>query len=414
MVASRGVWISAMVGVLTGAILFGVRLDGRQQRDPQSLPLLGERDLVYAGGFRLPPDESNGDYFAFGGRAMAFNPGRGSLYVSSYRSNVAELSIPTPVNSSDVSALPHASIIQGLADPTEGHLIDISAIDASISGLLVANNRLYGTASIYYDANNTQRFSHFARSVRLDQPSFSGWSQVWDTGKAGYVSGMMATVPAEWQPLLGGAAATGQCCIPIVSRTSVGPAAFAFDPARVGEFAVSASPLLYYTLQHPTLGAWEGSNPTYGAVTGMGGLALIAGTRTALYFGRNGLGTHCYGSGTADRSLDNTRSADGETLCYDPSSSDKGSHAYPYRYQVWAYDLNDFAAVRAGSKQPWDVQPYGVWPLTFPTPEPGVRMGGVAYDSQRQVVYVAQIGADADLYASRPVIHAIRITVPAR
>ena len=67
---------------------------------------------------------------------------------------------------------------------------------------------------------------------------------------------------------------------------------------------MSAAPLLYYTLDHATLGAWEGSNPTYGAVTGVGGVAVIAGTRTALYFGRNGMGQHCYGNGTADRSLD--------------------------------------------------------------------------------------------------------------
>ena len=83
-----------------------------------------------------------------------------------------------------------------------------------------------------------------------------------------------------------------------------------------------------------------------------------------------------------------------------------------YRYQVWAYDLNDWAAVRAGQKQPWDVVPYGVWPLTLPTPEPMVRLGGVGYDAERQIVYVSQLRADPDGYSSRPVIHAFRIALP--
>ena len=50
-----------------------------------------------------------------------------------------------------------------------------------------------------------------------------------------------------------------------------------------------------------------------------------------------------------------------------------------------------------------------MWPLNFPTPEATVRLGGVAYDAQRQLIYVAQRGADVDGYASRPVIHVFRL-----
>ena len=139
---------------------------------------------------------------------------------------------------------------------------------------------------------------------------------------------------------------------------------------------------------------------------------MIAGTRTALYFGRNGIGPPCYGNGTADKSLDGKNSPDGTKYCYDPTNNSKGSHAYPYRYQVWAYDLNDFAAVKAGQKRPWQVVPYGVWPLTLPTPETTVRLGGVGYDAKNQLVYISQMGADPDGYSSRAVVHALRIAVP--
>jgi hypothetical protein len=354
----------------------------------------------------------NNDSFSIGGRQIAFNPAGPSLFAGARSGKVAEVSIPSPVNSANPNALPFATLLQTFADPMEGRLSQIPGEGTNLDSLLVYGNKLYGTASIYYDANNTQRVSHFSHSLQLNEPSFQGWSAVWDATKTGFVSGIMAVVPNEWRALLGGTAVTGQCCIPIVSRTSWGPAAFAFDPARVGDAMVPASPLLYYNGEHATLGSWTTSNPTYGATTLMGGLAIINGTRTALYFGTNGLGAHCYGTGTSNSSLHLTTAADGELYCYDPTNSDKGSHAYPYRYQMWAYDLNDFAAVKAGTKQPWEVIPYGVWPFDLPTPPQGtVRLGGVAYDPAQQTLYLSQLYADRDGYSYRPVIHALHINV---
>ena len=253
---------------------------------------------------------------------------------------------------------------------------------------MVYGGRLYGTASIYYDAQNTQRQSHYSRSLQLNQPSFSGWSQVWETGRAGFVVGLdgarsrrVASHPGRTgahRPMLHSdrlrARPGARQRSPSIRRRSARP------PSR-------RNPLLYYSAEHPTLGHWIRLNPTYGATIQIGGMAVIAGTRTAIYVGRNGTGPNCYGNGTSNQSLHGTIGADGALWCYDPTTSDKGSHAYPYRYQLWAYDLNDFAAVKAGNKQPWDVLPYGVWPFDLPTPEPSVKLGGVGYDSARQVLY---------------------------
>ena len=408
----------AMVGVLLGAgALCAFTTAGlpAQSRDPSRMSLVQLNDLKYLGAFRLPTETVNGSNFTTGGRAMAFNPATDSLYISGEHDKVAEVTIPVPLQSSVVNDLPYATLLQPFADPAEGH-IAADMQGAGLTGLMVYGNRLYGTANIWYDANNTQRVSHFSRSLRLNQPSFSGWSPVWQADRSGYVSGFMATVPSEWQTKLGGPALTGQCCVSIVSRTSNGPAAFAFDPAGVGKSLVRASPLVYYTIApgQDTLGPWEGSNPTYGATTYIRGMAVIAGTRTVLYFGNNGMGAYCYGNGTADQSLAGTVGADGARSCYDPTESGKGQHAYPYRYQVWAYDLNDLAAVKAGTKQPWEVRPYDVWPLTLPTPAARVSLGGVAYDAVRQIVYVAQLSADNDnrVIAEAPIIHAFRINLP--
>jgi hypothetical protein len=393
---------ATIITALTGSTL-------AQSNDPSAQPKIQLSDISYLGGFRLPATAANGDSFSFGGRQLAFNPAGNSLIVGSRAGRLAEVTIPNPVNSSNAAALPFASYLQPFSDPTEGHLSQITGEGVALDSIMVFGNRLYGTASVYYDANNTQQVSHYSRSLQLNEPSFQGWSRVWDANKTGFVSGWMTVVPNEWRAQLGGPAATGQCCLPVVMRTSWGPSAFAFDPAKIGQTTVAATPLLYYTGEHPTLGSWDGANPTYGATIQMGGMAMIAGTRTVLYIGRNGMGTNCYGNGTSDRTLDGTVGPDGAHWCYDPTSSDKSQHAYPYRYQIWAYDMNDFAAVKAGTKQPWEVVPYGVWPFDFPTAEESVRIGGVGYDPVTQRLYVSQLLADRDGYSYRPVIHVLQI-----
>ncbi|MGE3491236.1 MAG: hypothetical protein AB7N29_14615 [Vicinamibacterales bacterium] len=378
--------------------------------DPSTLPLVQFADLLYAGAFRLPDQFVNGDGFTIGGRPVAYNPARNSLFIGSRNGRLAEVSIPTPVNSANVNALPFASFLQGFYDPTEGNMWQIAGDGASIDGILVHGDRLYGSASIYYDANNTQRVSHYSRSTTLSASSFVGMASVWQSDMTGFVSGYMANVPAEWQSRLGAPAITGQCCLPIAWRTSWGPSAFGWNPSQLVSTAqVPATPLLYYPHDHHTLGHWDASGPAYGGTTQINGVAIIAGTRTALFFGRNGTGPFCYGNGTANQSLVGTLGPDNEVYCYDPSTPAKGQHAYPYQYQIWAYDLNDLAAVKAGTKQPWDVVPYGVWPFALPTPEPMVRIGGIGYDSSRQIIYVSQLLADQDGYGYRPLIHALKI-----
>ena len=412
-------WAKPVLTTLTMIIAVGVHWSDRgvsaQSTDPLTLPRIAFADLAYVGGFRLPESGTGGN-FSYGGTVMAFNPARNSLFINSLAGNVAEVAIPTPVNTTDVTQMPFASYLQNFYDPTDGHFHELETGDADLAGMVVHGGRLYGTGSVYYDALNTQRVSHFSHSTDLAQPSFIGMSQVWETGKTGFVAGYLATIPGEWQSLLGGTALTGQCCVPIVTRTSFGPAAFAWDPPSIGNAtAIPATPLLYYPEAHQTLGPWAGSNERYGGTAKMGGAAVIAGTRTALFIGRLGLGTFCYGHGVSDPALVGKLAEDGEINCYDPTNFYKGQHAYPYRYQIWAYDLADFAAVKAGSKQPWDVVPYAVWPFELPTPVPAgtdVRIGGIGYDAQRQILYMSQYQADKDGYSYRPIIHALKINAP--
>ena len=361
-----------------------------QSPDPSTLPRLEQADLVNVGGFKVPDTEANG-HFNYGGGVMAFHPDGPSLLLTNW-GRAAQITIPTPVLSGSISALPRASYVKPFVVVlTAERAVGAGRVKAdTLGGLLVHDGRLYGTAYVYYDGNNTQERSHFSHSLDLtDAASFRGWSQVWSAKSAGFVGGPMTPIPPEWQAKLGGTAITGLCCVPIVSRTSFGPAAFAFDPTKIGQPKVPASPLVYYPSDHPNLGSWSGSNPIYGGTTLMGGSVIVPGTRTMLFFGSNGVGPNCYGLGTHNKAAHNPA----KEICYDPvnPADEKGSHAYPYKYQVWAYDLNDLAAVKAGRKRPWDVKPYGVWPIDLPiTHGFQVRFSSVAINPATGRIYAAQ------------------------
>lgn len=412
----HGHWWAVMILAVAGlmAAVLGTAMTplvvshAAEQRDVRERRL-ELSDLKYVGAFRLPADTMNGDSFSFGGGPLAVNPGRNTLFVGSRRGLVAELHVPEPVASGDVNALPFATFAQGFADPAGGRMKDIAA-DANLAGLLVFGDRLYGSGLSFYDATNRQELSHFSRSLALNRIESGPLRRVGERGRVGFVAGYMAPVPPEWQSRLGGPAVTGQCCVQIISRTSWGPSAFAWNPAGLDEReSTPVIPLLYYDSTHPTLGVYASSNPTFGGTTTIGGLAIIDGTRSALFFGSNGTGPFCYGVGTSDKSQDGKPTPDGGTYCYDPTTNDKGHHAYPYRNQIWAYDLAEWAEVSAGRKDPWDVKPYGVWTFDLPIQEPTRRLIGVAYDAARRRVFVSQRLADRDGYAFRAIIHVYHI-----
>jgi hypothetical protein len=153
---------------------------------------------------------------------------------------------------------------------------------------------------------------------------------------------------------------------------------------------VPAIPLVYYPIDHSTLGAWEGNgvpNPIYNMATSVNGIVSPQGSRSVLFFGSTGMGRPCYGEGADDPALD-AKPVPGEPgviYCYDPDNGSKGCHAYPYAAYVWAYDANDLGAVRNGQKNPWDIRPYATWPLN----SIGSSVKGAAYDPAARLIYIS-------------------------
>ncbi len=385
--------------------------------------LLLPGNLLYQGAFRIPRGafgDPHGDGLTYPDSGLTYNPANNSLFINGHVwwQLTAEISIPQVVNSTNLASLNTATVRQNLTDVTEGHLANIYAggtptRDPLLGGLLVYNGKLIGTSYEYYDGSNLTRLSHFTSSLNLAQTGdFQGMYLVGDPLKTAFVSAYMALVPAAWQASLGGPALTGNCCVSIISRSSWGPAASAFDPDKLGVVSpVPVTPLVEYTSANP-LGASldQQSNPYFEQGDEMRGLVFAAGARSLLFFGRHGTGPFCYGEGTANPALDHTAvpGSPGVIYCYDPVITSKGSHSYPYAHYVWAYDANDLAAAKAGTKQPWQVRPYAVWTLGLPSAfgiagYAGIQ--GAAYDPSTQRIYVSQKLADGSL----PLIHVFTV-----
>ncbi len=405
----------ALLAALASCGAAGYAVDGGAE------PLVQLTDLTYVGSFRLPGGQLGTQpytSFDFAGDGCAFDPGRNGLYLMShaYAQMCAEVAIPAPVAivGGDLSPLPTSALLQDLADPTDGHLDDEGVGNGvSISGLLLSGATLIGTVNGNYDASGQQHLTHFTNSGDLAVADFHGLFGMTPAGAAPrMLGGYMTPIPSEWQAALGGPVLTGSGGGNIISGTSYGPAAFAFDPAHLTSATVPpATALLYYPSTHTTLGPWGGpANPPFNNCTGVTGAIFPGGSRTVLLFGRTGLGNQEYGEGTSNPALDGTIGPDGELQCYDPVSASKGCHAYPYTAYIWAYDANDLAAVAAGTKQPWEVTPYATGNLTLPIDSGMNHICGVAYDPATRLVYVAQGGGDqVQTYSYRTLVHVYQL-----
>jgi hypothetical protein len=350
----------------------------------ETLPRLTQSALTYVGAFRVPHQDNLGNPLGYSGHALAVDPANQALYFGGHDwyQQLCEIGIPATIDLSQTAA-----ILQNCSDVTEGRLGEVDDGSVKLGGALVYNDRLIVSAYGYYDADANQVRSHFASGTDLSQTGdIQGPFQVGDW--AGIVSGYMALIPPEWQPALGGPALAGNCCLAIISRTSYGPAVSVFDPDAVGSLEpVPATPLLVYPSDHPLAG-WDATNPAFNGSTQIVGVAFPTGTRSLLFFGRHGAGEFCYGTGEE---------------CNDPVDPYKGTHAYPYVHQVWAYDALDLLAVKNGQLQPWEVQPYALWQLDEMDSSGSATISGAAYDPASGRVFITE------RFGEDPVVHVYQI-----
>ncbi len=409
------------------------------QSTPNSqLPLVQASNLSYIGGFRLPNgqvgDRDGNDTFNFSGGSIAFNPADNGMFVACHvytAGAVAEVTIPPLVNSTKVTDLNTATVKQKASGDLLHQLTYNDTGDPldTMGGLIVINGQIIFTGYVYYDAVNGAKASHcYTSNTDLASMQVVGACNVQNTaGGPGFVGGHMCAVPSNWQSALGGAPyITGLLAPNIINRTSNGPCAFGFDPAKLSVSKPSTSiAYLYYPISNETLGGYGTSPPTCAAVpygwngTAQGsiGAVFVPGTRSILFFGRIGTGPFCYGDPNANGGTnpEGTINNDGAVNCNDPCTGGKGPHSVggAFQYRVWAYDANDFVSVYNGQKKTWEILPYSTWQLPLP---PYGDCGcppnaGVTFDSASGTIYFCQLGADTVAqYSYLPVIQGFKIT----
>ena len=354
--------------------------------------LLQQSDLTYLGAFRVPND--NGQ-FSYGGRPIVYNPAHNSLFIGNSndelvgKEGIAEISIPAIVNSSNLTGLNTASMLQAFVNAFGGNLNSIEPGNgATFAGALLNGSKLIVSAYAYYDGASIANKSHATINANWTG-SGVGYSGLVTIGvppapNVGFTGGYMTPVPASWQTALGGSALTGMSNIAIVTRTSFGPALFSFDPGQVGLVnPVPATALLYYDKNddigsHWTLGPYSGANAVIGGSDMINGVVFPDGSKSVLFIGRHG-DTYCYGTGAE---------------CNDPIVEDKGTHGYPYHYQIWAYNADDLAAVKTGTKKPWEVVPYSYWKVNFPIEGWKNEVNGATYDAINHRLFISMDHGD--------------------
>jgi hypothetical protein len=345
--------------------------------------LLRETHMIYQGAFRLTGDAAGqvSATYNYGAHAMAYNAANDSLFIvgHDWQQLIGEVKVPPLKSGVDYDSLNYAAAIQPLANVRVRMPNNTLQGRTVVGGLLVVDGRLIGSDFIYYDADEANMDSHWVVNGTLANGVVSGYHQVGTFG-GGVVGGYMGTIPPEWQKRLGGTHLTGLFGVAIISRTSAGPCAFAFDPTQLGVVnPVPVKPLVYYTLQNP-LAKEDTQNPLFNTTTFCRGIAFPEDTDSVLFFCRHGTGPWTYNG---------------------------GPDAPPYVFQVLAYDANEMEQVKNGKKEPWSLRPYDVWQINpgMGNPNAFISNGACWDDVTRRLFWAIPDGGGN----GAPVIHVWKI-----
>ena len=424
--------------------------------------LIQPEDLAYLGAFRLPDGAERPFTFEYGGNAMTLIPRDaiaghlpGGLVITGHDrlpygemtngGQVAEITIPQPVISNDVYAIPMAEFIQPFSDVARGQFmgldelprIGLAYLDHPSSGPFI-----HITWGAHFQEDEANRPSHAWFSPDFSNPNFQG---EWYLENVNLYSanGYLFTIPEGWAEKFtqGRLLASGR--YRDGGWSGMGPNIYAYQPWQSdgsvpgNESQIPAIQLLAYQNSEmaenfdQALNDYSHADEWEGAAwlsTKTGKMAIIfTGTKATgektWYGWRNPQGaefpcietelrnqfTTCY--------LANGSSCPAEDLNGCSGHNDyRGWWSSEFEAQILFYNPNDLAMVAAGMMEPWQPQPYVVMSLEdvlFKNPDQvetemlgdGLqaihRIGAATYDSQHGLLYVLEMFADG----AKPVVH---------
>jgi len=380
----------------------------------RSVPLFNFQSLEYIGGFRLPTSVYGDSNVEYAEGPITLGKDGKSIYIvgHAHKQAVGEFSIPELANSTNVADFKYATKIQDFSRLLGRAPSGNSQSQDRIGGMEYIDGQLFVTSYEYYDASgdSTHNMLVLKDAKNLKGSSVAGFHKV--SPKA-HAAGWISPIPSMWQSALGGpymvGASSGK---PIISRWSVGPSAFSFDPlaknyASSSPTSISAKKLMDFSLENP-IGHKSGdvnaylqnssrSNSMWSHLARSNYGFVVPGTRTYMTVGFNGGMT----SGVGYKiNQDNGRLCDG--YC--------AYRASDYASYYWLFDLNDLMDVKNGKKSAHDVVPYDYGSFDAGHASSGYNaiLGG-AFDYSRNILYVSLERGDKSDYGWAPSIVAFKL-----
>jgi hypothetical protein len=436
---------------------------------PSSGALVQPGDLVYQGAFRLPDDAVRPRTLEYGGNAMTFNPAGdpagandgfpGSLFITGHDrmpygelpdgSQVAEINIPPPIQSSNLNDLNQAAFLQGFHNVAAGFFVgldEIPRIGMQYLDVPATGPKIHLAWGQHLQPEPPDA-SHAWFEPNLATPNLRGTWFIGDQS-AYSINGYMLEIPASWANQYANGRYLGTGRFRDGGWSGMGPALFAYRP-WTDDLGTPASSGTH--LQETTLLLYDKSTNTNNIERSLNGyqhpdeweggawITTNAGKSAVLFAGTKGTGTkYWYGyvnpAGPEHPCVDQAlvgqmttcRLANGtpcptEDLTECPGhTSNRGWWSTRFDAQFIFYDPADLARVAAGQMQAWAPQPYasldmdahlylnpaGIEPEMLGTGDQRrYRIGDVAYDRSHGLVYVLELFADG----AKPVVHVWRI-----
>lgn len=367
------------------------------QTDPATLPLKTIADISYVGVFTVPASDGSGvqpsekGQLAYGSYALGIGPNNTLFFgCHDWYDRLARITIPAMGGTATI-AEPCRDAAPGIAN------IAGSGNGMVLGGTLMLNGKFFVGANTYYAGEPQPQSLWVGDALTAMRGPYALGSGLNQRTMTGY----MGVVPPEFRALFGGDAISGRCCSSIISNSSFGPALYVWDSATV-ETTKAATWLLGYPAAHQTNGTYDdpGGFVGYGMGTSVGGVAMIPGSNTTIFFGQQGTRV-CYGEGTTNQALDKTAvpGTNGQVIyCYDPTSPYKGNHGYPFKRVAWFYRTSDLLAVKRGQKQPWEIKHYAISELPGTTPDTSVMVSAAYNPADGRVYFTLDHGGSPKVY----------------
>jgi len=402
-------------------------------------------DLTWAGSFRLQRVTTEDDsitQLGYSGRyaGMSLSTDGQRLFITSgANQKIAEYQIPALVQSSTVSSLNTASIVQPFTYPfgayTMSDLMNKASapgpVDYEITGMKAVGSDLLITGFYFYDTGAYQQYQVVKRPSTLSSSTPVISSQIGTIDNTRYWVGGIEEIPSAFRTTYSlPSHSIGRFGGSIDSSLSLGPAYAAFNPASMTDKGVVAAtkmaaypyvelvattqslssqfgyksvnygyPSYPYPIANNSQNKWYTSGHSVQV-----GAAWIQSKPVVLSIGYIGIGSPWYDAGNGMNTDPNF-----PAFAMEDTWMNHGNHCAPYIQYVWAYTEAELALVLTGAKQPWEALPYDVWPLPT-TPykqQPGEYpwIGGVAHDPVNRKIYVAQPKKDViSDYVKWPII----------